>query len=103
MFYCDVHVSCVFYTKKEPSVHPSARHSVSTQSLSRLVCLSTRILVIESIKQNQELLSDKGLTVNRFYLQVLKADNNSPIMCVTKSARQDFLVGIYSFGLQEVN
>ena len=24
-------------------------------------------------------------------------------MCVTKSARQDFLAGIFSFGLQEVN
>lgn len=33
--------------------------------------------------------------------QVLKADNNIPVMCVTKSARQDFLAGIFSFGLQE--
>lgn len=33
--------------------------------------------------------------------QVLKGDNNIPIMCVTRSAKQDFLEGIFSFGLQE--
>lgn len=33
--------------------------------------------------------------------QVLKGGNNSPVMCVTKSAVPDFLEGIYSFGLQE--
>lgn len=34
--------------------------------------------------------------------KVLKGGNDSPVMCVTKSAVPDFLEGIYSFGLQEV-
>lgn len=33
--------------------------------------------------------------------QVIKEGNHKPVMCVTKSARPDFLEGIYSFGLQE--
>ena len=35
--------------------------------------------------------------------QVIKGDNDRPVMCITKAAKQDFLEGIYSFGLQEVN
>ncbi|KAM7426567.1 Coiled-coil domain-containing protein 17 [Porites harrisoni] len=33
--------------------------------------------------------------------QVIKGDNDRPVMCITKAAKQDFLEGIYSFGLQE--
>ena len=35
--------------------------------------------------------------------QVIKGDNDRPVICITKAAKQDFLEGIYSFGLQEVN
>lgn len=33
--------------------------------------------------------------------EMLKSENNKPVVCVTRSAFQDFLEGIYSFGLQE--